>query len=87
MTLRVKVLLLGVLADAAGTHMEEHALKDGSRVSELIEAVVKRHSGLKALVETLPVLNIYVNGRHVDLNHALGDGDEVVIAPPFYEGG
>jgi len=83
---RVRVIYVGVVAEAIGVHIEEYEVGEAT-VSELLEAIGARHPGFSKITGELPLINIYVNGRHVGLNEVVRGGDEVVIAPPFYEGG
>lgn len=58
-------------------------------LSKLLEALLKKHPALGNWLDSIPVIQIYINGREVlDRDKIiLRDNDEVVISPPLYEGG
>jgi len=85
--IKVKVVFIGIIAEAIGTHIEEYSIQENTRLNELLDVIAEKHPFLQEILRNIPLINTYVNGRHVDLNHVLEDNDEVIIAPPFYEGG
>jgi len=84
---RVRVLLIGILAEAVGRHIEEVVITSEKCVREVIAELEAKYPRLKRVVEELPLINAFINGRVAGLDDIVKSGDELVLAPPFYEGG
>ncbi|MGC9072506.1 MAG: MoaD/ThiS family protein [Acidilobus sp.] len=89
MALRLAVLLGGAVAEAAGVHREELELPEGSRLSDVIAELVRRHGPRLEAALRGRVL-ILVNGRGAAPGSAddrpLSDGDFISILPPISGG-
>lgn len=83
----VRVILVGILAYAVGKHVLDLEIESNRRVHDILSELVAKYPALKKIAETLPVITFYVNGKESRLDETVKPGDEVVIAPPFYEGG
>lgn len=79
--MNVRVLYFASLADRAGC-AEESRRSDAVDAATLYEEVSLHH----ALQMTRERLRVAVNGRFVDWNHRLGEGDEVAFLPPVSGG-
>ena len=85
--MRVKVLFLQELYEAAGTHMLVLELPDNARVRDLLDRLPEpvRRAALDHEGRPKPLTTILVNGRRIDflegLDTRLKDGDTVHIAP------
>ena len=62
-----------------GTGEIEREVAPGTRVEELIEALVEEYPVLRAYVRSIKVA---VNGVYVDGQTELHDGDQVACLPP-----
>jgi len=83
----LRVILVGILAHAVGKHVLDLEIESSRRVRDILSELEARYPALKEIAETLPVITVYVNGKESRLDETVKPGDEVVIAPPFYEGG
>ena len=78
----------GLVEDRRDMELE---LPAGSSVRDLVAALVHRHgpqaSGLILQSDgKTPYVDFIVGGRVVPYDHALRDGDEVVVLPPIHGG-
>jgi MoaD family protein len=56
-------------------------IDDGLRISDFINILLQKIEGLRSLFEEFKPV-IMVNGRVVDGNYIIKDGDEIAILPP-----
>ncbi|ABL87827.1 molybdopterin synthase subunit MoaD / molybdopterin synthase subunit MoaE [Pyrobaculum islandicum DSM 4184] len=82
--MRIVIKYFSVLRDITGKIREELDLKNGTSMSQLIEWFFKTYPKAEVFREELLIL---VNGRTVDNNYILKDGDEVAFMPPVSGGG
>ncbi|RME40350.1 MAG: hypothetical protein D6788_03450 [Planctomycetota bacterium] len=82
-TIRVKVLLFGPAAEAAGGAESFVTVREGSAVGAVRKALVDRTPALGAVLETS---RLAVNAAFASEEEALRDGDEVAVIPPVSGG-
>jgi len=87
MKVKLRIIFIGILAEATSTSIVEYEVEDARRVADLLSDLLAKYPRLRNVVDDLPLLNIFINGRHSSLNDYVKDGDVIVISPPFYEGG
>lgn len=80
--MRVRVLLFGPLAEAAGTEAVDVDLPDDATVGDVPGAV----DGLSAPAASGRSFAYAVNSSYAQPGHALADGDEVALIPPVSGG-
>jgi len=81
--MKVKVKFFSSHRNVVGEKEIEMDVKEGSRVHELVDMLMKKYPGLKKLSE-YTVLSL--NHRYAEGKEILKEGDEVAIFPPI-EGG
>ncbi|MAG57023.1 MAG: molybdopterin synthase sulfur carrier subunit [Planctomycetes bacterium] len=81
--MKIRVLLFGLLAEAAGATEAILDLPPGSRVADLAPDLVARFDGLARSLESVAYA---VNTSYVVPGHVLSDGDEVALIPPVSGG-
>lgn len=79
--MNLKVLYFAILREQAGTESEDLAF-DGSTPADLYRHLLE--TGRVFLPQTL--VRPAVNGRFVDMSHALQPGDEIAFIPPVAGG-
>ena len=77
--MRVRVLLFGPLAEAAGTEAVDVEVADGATVGDVPGLV-------DGLPESLRSLAYAVNASYAPPDRPLADGDEVALIPPVSGG-
>ncbi|MCD6300782.1 MAG: MoaD/ThiS family protein [Staphylothermus sp.] len=78
----IKVKAFSVFTDILGKELVlEISDRENISLSEFIDLLAKKYSGLSKLLETIEYV-ILVNGERVEEEHLLRDGDEVAILPP-----
>ncbi len=87
---RIKVKYLLWLRDKTGISEEVIILPDSPSLEELIGAIMDKHPKLRDLLKNLlgpdnPII-ITVNGKTVNRNIVLKDGDIVKLIPPVSGG-
>ncbi|MEZ0394155.1 MAG: MoaD/ThiS family protein [Desulfurococcaceae archaeon] len=85
--MRVRAFFIGFMADSLGVREVEVELPEGAGVGDLLEALARRLQGFASLVERLPMVVAYVDGREVGPSERLRDGLTVYLSASFYEGG
>lgn len=79
---KVKVKYFSLLRDYTGKVEEEVELEDKPRLKDLLDKIAEKYPDLKLLSDdSVPAIAL-VNGKYVDENHELKDGDEVALMPP-----
>lgn len=81
--MRIRLLLFGAAADAAGPVHEAFVVPDDARAGEVL-ALVK--AARPAAGAALGPAAVAVNRRYVRADHALREGDEVALIPPVSGG-
>ncbi len=56
-------------------------INDGLKISDFINFLLQKFEGLKSLFEEFKPI-VMVNGRIIDENYIIRDGDEIAILPP-----
>ncbi|AEH24139.1 ubiquitin-like small modifier protein 1 [Pyrococcus yayanosii] len=89
--MKVRVRYFARFRDLAGVGEEDVELPEGATVRDLIELIKDRHPRFKDEVfgeghDEDADVNISVNGRYVDWDQELHDGDVVGIFPPVSGG-
>jgi len=80
--MRVRVRLFASLREAAGTELVELDLPAGSTAEDAWRRLVEAHPSLGGRRS----LAVAVNRRYARFEEPLGEGDEVVFAPPVSGG-
>jgi len=83
--MRVKVKFLAAVADYTGVYKTEIELDDGMRFKDVVEYLREKFPGLREIESKLPIL-ILLNGRKVDPETLLEDGDRIAFLPPISGG-
>lgn len=79
---KVKVKYFSLLRDYTGRVEEEIELEDKPRLKDLLDKIAEKYPDLKLLSDdSVPAIAL-VNGKYVDGNHELKDGDEIALMPP-----
>ncbi len=81
--MQLTVLFFATLRLCVGIRQERLELAEGSRVSDLLSALQKRHEGLR---EALPSTLVSINREYAAKDEVLHDGDEVALFPPVSGG-
>jgi molybdopterin converting factor subunit 1 len=81
--MQLLVLYFAALRLRVGIRQEQLELAAGSRVSDLLTALQKRHADLG---EALPSTLISINREYASRDEVLHDGDEVALFPPVSGG-
>lgn len=89
--MKVKVIVLGILADKLNSCEFDLELREGARLKELISKILTRldHDGRRLIVDNegrlKRYINILVNGIEAEalegMNTVLNEGDRVAIVP------
>lgn len=82
--MKVLIKYFSALRDVTGKIEEPLVLRDGATLGEVMSWFFKTYPKAEAFKEEIIIL---VNGRSVDLDYALRDGDEIAIMPPVSGGG
>ena len=82
--MRVRVLFFGLLTDVVLRREEEIDLKEGARISDLLDHYAGAFPRLSAL---LPTIAVSVNREYAAATTTLRDRDEVALLPPVSGGG
>ena len=83
----MKVLYFAWLKEKTGVGAEDIALPDGvSDVAGLVDWLKGRGDGYADAFSDTAVVRVAVNQEHVDVDHALSEGDEVAFFPPVTGG-
>jgi MoaE-MoaD fusion protein len=82
-TMRIRILVFGVLKDLIPESAASLELPDGARVRDLLDRYSQSFAGRDALWQALAVA---VNREYVPVSYALHDGDEVALLPPVSGG-
>jgi MoaD family protein len=56
-------------------------IDDGLKISDFIDFLLQKFEGLRSLFEEFKPI-VMVNGRIVEGNYVIRDGDEIAILPP-----
>ncbi len=79
---KVKVKYFSLLRDYTGKVEEEIELGDNPKLRDLLDKVSEKYPELKLLSDDgIPAIPL-VNGKYVNLDHELKEGDEVALMPP-----
>ncbi len=81
--MQISVLYFATLRQRVGIRQEQLELTAGSRVSDLLIALQKRHAGLD---DALPTTLVSINREYASRDEVLRDGDEVALFPPVSGG-
>ncbi len=81
--MKVKVKYFAVLKSISGKIEEDFELRDGSKISELMEVLEGKYPDLKGRRDKILVA---VNGRRAGESDKLREGDEVALLPPVAGG-
>ena len=81
--IRVNVKLLALARDLAGTNEAVLSLEPNTKISSLIDSLIKQYPRFK---DWKNHLRFAVNYEYVDVNHLLHDNDEVAVIPPVSGG-
>ncbi|ANF22432.1 ubiquitin-like small modifier protein 1 [Thermococcus piezophilus] len=88
--MKVKVRYFARFRSLVGTGEEELEVLDGIKVRELIDIIKERHPILKNEVfaedDDLADVNVSRNGRYVNFDEVLNDGDTIALFPPVSGG-
>lgn len=85
---RVRVTYIGFLADLMGLHVEVVEVpSDTTTVEDLIKFLSSTRPPFKKLVNSVPLIQIFVNDEEALLSKTLKDDDKVTLMLPLYEGG
>jgi molybdopterin converting factor subunit 1 len=82
-SMKIKILLFGILKEVVGRPAETLDLADGSRVRDILAHYSKNTDRFKAIA---PSLAIAVNHEYAALDRPLQEGDEVGLLPPVSGG-
>lgn len=83
----MKILYFAWLKEKTGVGEEDVVLPDGvADVAGLIHWLRERGDGFAQAFADEGVVRVAVNHEHVDLGHAVHDGDEVAFFPPVTGG-
>lgn len=91
--MRVKVKYFAVLRELLGVGEEEYEVEGGTRLLDLLQLYIpERHKHVAGILKDQlhrilgddgsPGYIVIVNGKRVDPNEVLRDGDVVAILPP-----
>ncbi|MEJ2549890.1 MAG: MoaD/ThiS family protein [Anaerolineales bacterium] len=81
--MRLSVLYFATLRQRVGIRQEKLELAMGSRVSDLLTMLQKRHTSLE---DALPTTLVSINREYASRDELLHDGDEVALFPPVSGG-
>ena len=81
--MKIKVKFFAAYKEAVGRDGVDMDMKQGSDVSQLLEAVKSMHPAIGDLIEPLIVS---VNKEYATFDTILKDGDEVALLPPVSGG-
>jgi len=89
MFVRVKVRYFARFRDIAGVSEEEFDIPNNAKVKDLIELIKKKHPKFNDEIfeqnEEADV-NVSKNGRYVDFDEELREGDIIALFPPVSGG-
>ena len=83
--MKVQVKFLAAVADYAGVYKLELELDSHYTFEEVIEYLRRKYPGLREIEKKLSIL-ILLNGRKVDPNTPVKDGDRIAFLPPISGG-
>jgi MoaE-MoaD fusion protein len=81
--MRVRVVYLGMLKEAAGRPQDDFDLSDGATLGALVDACQQR---VPAIADFRKILAYSINYEYANLDQSLKDGDEVALLPPVSGG-
>jgi len=83
--MKVKVKFLAAVSDYAGVYKTELELDDNLTFKDVVKIIRERYPGVREIEGKIPVI-ILLNGRKVDPDTPVRDGDRVAFLPPISGG-
>ncbi|MEP3389955.1 MAG: MoaD/ThiS family protein [Reichenbachiella sp.] len=80
--IQIKVVAFGIARDIIGGKELDLKLEQGTKAHEAMHVLKSQYPGF----EQLTSLNLAINEEYVDDNHAIQEGDELVLIPPVSGG-
>ncbi len=81
--MRLRVVYLGMLKEAAGRPQDDFDLPEGSTLAQLVDDIEQR---VPAIADFRKILAYSINYEYARLDQHLRDGDEVALLPPVSGG-
>ena len=81
--MKILVLFFASCSDIVGQREQTIEIQDGSRLDDLMDAVIREHPRLEPIRSSAMVS---VNQEYAEGTTALADGDEVALIPPVSGG-
>lgn len=79
---KVRVKYFSLLRDYTGRVEEEVELEGKPKLKDLLDRIAEKYPNLKLLSDDEVPAIALVNGRYVNEDHELEDGDEIALMPP-----
>jgi molybdopterin converting factor small subunit len=88
--MKILVKYSGILSEILGVYSEILEVPETTSIKELLSLLIKQHERLRRIIETIPVIQVYINGKEVPFyskNTQLKNHDEITFSLPLFEGG
>ncbi len=87
--MKITVKYSGILSEILGIYSEEIDMPEDTTIRDLLVTLTQLNERLRRVLESVPVVQVYVNGREISPYEGitLRDRDVITLSFPLFEGG